>query len=82
MGGRKKRWDKYAFTVEHLKPAGKLGGRSGASSVFQHLGNLPGKDITAKVAVDRRLLVDRLLQVQLPTNGRYICMITHWKSCV
>lgn len=76
-GGRKKGGDKYLLTVEHLKPAGKLGGRRGASSVFQHLGNLPGKDTTAKVAVDGRLLVDRLLQVQLPTNGQYICMITH-----
>lgn len=56
------------------------------ASELEHLGNLPGKDVAAEVAVDGGLPVDRLLQVQIPVSGRQLaflfafCTLSVWQQ--
>lgn len=40
------------------------------SSINQFLGLLPREDVTTKVTICARLLVDRVTQIQLPEGGK------------
>lgn len=59
----------------------EVGGQRVGVSVFQLLGHLPWKDVTTEVTINRCVLVDRFLQVEIPETENK-CLSTRSIKCV